>query len=172
MADWSFHCFVRKLFNFLKLKSELHAIIPCAMKPVHLKTYYRARIPIIDHMYICHRSIIDHLHRLSTHDHSDITCHILPYIKGQRLIIYQILLCCIRVKAKHKCWRTVFQVVVDCIPTQKANASVKGTTTNILWVFLLAYVYLRCHFISQFRHCRLNSFLPGSQYPMERGITN
>ena len=52
------------------------------MKRVHLKTYYRVRIPIIDHMYICHRPIINHHHCLSARDHSDITYDIPPYIKG------------------------------------------------------------------------------------------
>ena len=35
--------------------------------------------------------------------------------------------------------KNVNQVAVDSISTQKANASVKGTTTNILWVFFLVY---------------------------------
>ena len=33
----------------------------------------------------------------------------------------------------------LFQVVVDSISIQKANVSVKGTTTNILRAFFLAY---------------------------------
>ena len=62
------------------------------MKRVHVKTYYRVWIPFIDHMYICHRPIIDHHHCLSPRDHSAFTYGLPLYTKGQRLFIRKNLL--------------------------------------------------------------------------------
>ena len=61
------------------------------MKQVHVKTY-RVRTPNIDHIYICHRPIIDHHHCLSTRDHSVFTYDIPLYTTGQRLFIRKKLL--------------------------------------------------------------------------------
>ena len=62
------------------------------MKRVHVKTYYRVRIPFTDHMYICHRPIIDQLHCLSPRDHSAFTYDKPLYTKGQRWFIRKNLL--------------------------------------------------------------------------------
>jgi len=69
-------------------------------------------------MYIFHRSIIKNL---STRDRSDFTY--------DNYMSY----------SYNECWRTEFQVVVANISTQKADTSLKGTTTNIIQVFFLAY---------------------------------